>query len=126
MMCPWNPGRLGRNGVASLPCTTGDRPAEAEATGVHRIPNEVHADRGTSLTSEPVAQLLLDLGVDRSHSRPHVSSDNPDSTTPPLSQVATTTDCVQGVSGARTRRRCVSSSATKYVPDKMRSAGSAD
>ena len=31
----------------------------------------------TSMTSKPVAQLLIDLGVDRSHSRPHVSNDNP-------------------------------------------------
>ena len=37
----------------------------------------LHADRGTSMTSKPVAQLLTDLGVDRSHSRPHVSNDNP-------------------------------------------------
>ena len=37
----------------------------------------LHADRGTSMTSKPVSQLLLDLGVDRSHSRPHVSNDNP-------------------------------------------------
>ena len=29
------------------------------------------------MTSKPVAQLLVDLGVDRSHSRPHVSNDNP-------------------------------------------------
>ena len=36
-----------------------------------------HADRGTSMTSKPVAQLLVDLGVARSHSRPHVSNDNP-------------------------------------------------
>ena len=35
--------------------------------GVHGIPEAVHADRGTSMTSKPVAQLLLDLGVDRSH-----------------------------------------------------------
>ena len=46
-----------------------------EAMGVHGIPDAVHADRGTSMTSKPVAQLLLDLGVDRSHSRPHVSND---------------------------------------------------
>lgn len=45
--------------------------------GVHGIPEAVHADRGTSMTSKPVAQLLLDLGVDRSHSRPRVSNDNP-------------------------------------------------
>ncbi|WP_224280322.1 IS3 family transposase [Nocardioides lacusdianchii] len=48
-----------------------------EAMGVHGIPDAIHADRGTSMTSKPVAQLLLDLGVDRSHSRPHVSNDNP-------------------------------------------------
>ena len=37
----------------------------------------LHADRGTSMTSKTVAQLLIDLGVDRSHSRPRVSNDNP-------------------------------------------------
>jgi len=47
------------------------------AMGVHGIPDAIHADRGTSMTSKPVAQLLMDLGVDRSHSRPHVSNDNP-------------------------------------------------
>jgi putative transposase len=47
------------------------------AMGVHGIPDAVHADRGTSMTSKPVAQLLLDLGVTRSHSRPQVSNDNP-------------------------------------------------
>ena len=31
----------------------------------------------TSMTSKPVAQLMVDLGVARSHSRPHVSNDNP-------------------------------------------------
>jgi len=40
-------------------------------------PGTVHADRGSSMTSKPVAQLLVDLGVARSHSRPHVSDDNP-------------------------------------------------
>ena len=39
----------------------------------------LHADRGTSMTSKPVSQLLIDLGVARSHSRPHVSNDNPHS-----------------------------------------------
>jgi putative transposase len=37
----------------------------------------VHADRGTSMTAKPVALLLADLGVTKSHSRPHVSNDNP-------------------------------------------------
>lgn len=40
-------------------------------------PRVVHADRGTSMTSKPVALLLADLGVVRSHSRPKVSNDNP-------------------------------------------------
>ena len=48
-----------------------------EAMGVHGIPEAAHADRSTSMTSKPVAQMLLDLGVDRSHSRPRVSNDNP-------------------------------------------------
>lgn len=37
----------------------------------------LHADRGTSMTSKPVAFLLADLGITRSHSRPQVSNDNP-------------------------------------------------
>jgi putative transposase len=49
----------------------------AQAVRVHGAPGSVHADRGTSMTSKPVAQLLVDLGVARSHSRPHVSNDNP-------------------------------------------------
>jgi putative transposase len=40
-------------------------------------PKAVHADRGTSMTSKSVAALLVDLDVARSHSRPHVSNDNP-------------------------------------------------
>ncbi len=37
----------------------------------------VHADRGSSMTSKPVAFLLADLGVTKTHSRPHTSNDNP-------------------------------------------------
>jgi putative transposase len=37
----------------------------------------IHANRGSSMTSKPVALLLADLGVTRSHSRPKVSNDNP-------------------------------------------------
>jgi putative transposase len=44
---------------------------------VHGIPQVVHADRGTSMTSKTVAALLADLEVTRSHSRPRVSNDNP-------------------------------------------------
>lgn len=37
----------------------------------------LHADRGSSMTSKSVALLLADLGVTKTHSRPHVSNDNP-------------------------------------------------
>ena len=37
----------------------------------------IHADRGSSMTSKSVALLLADLGVTKTHSRPHVSNDNP-------------------------------------------------
>ena len=37
----------------------------------------IHADRGPAMTSKPVAFLLADLGITKSHSRPHVSDDNP-------------------------------------------------
>ena len=37
----------------------------------------LHADRGSSMKSKPVALLLADLGVVKTHSRPQVSNDNP-------------------------------------------------
>ncbi len=37
----------------------------------------LHADRGSSMKSKPVAFLLTDLGVTKTHSRPYVSDDNP-------------------------------------------------
>jgi len=37
----------------------------------------IHSDRGPSMTSHSVAQLMASLGVTKSHSRPHVSNDNP-------------------------------------------------
>ena len=46
----------------------------------HNIPEgqlTVHADRGAAMTSKSVALLLSDLGVVKTHSRPHVSNDNP-------------------------------------------------
>ena len=52
----------------------------ADAVARHGVgPDQLtlHADRGTSMTSKTVAQLLEDLGVTRTHSRPHVSNDNP-------------------------------------------------
>lgn len=37
----------------------------------------LHADRGSSMTSKPVAFLLADLGVTKTHNRPYTSTDNP-------------------------------------------------
>jgi putative transposase len=45
--------------------------------GICRGQLTIHADRGSSMTSKPVALLLADLGVSKTHSRPHVSNDNP-------------------------------------------------
>src|SRR6185295_8937649 len=49
----------------------------AERQGIVPGTLTVHADRGTSMTSKPVALLLADLGVTKTHSRPYVSNDNP-------------------------------------------------
>ncbi len=48
-----------------------------EQQGVGRGRLTVHADRGSSMTSKPVAMLLADLGVLKSHSRPYTATDNP-------------------------------------------------
>lgn len=37
----------------------------------------IHADRGTSMRSKLVAQLMADMGITKTHSRPHTSNDNP-------------------------------------------------
>jgi putative transposase len=52
----------------------------AETITKHQIARDrltLHADRGTSMASKPVALLLADLGVTKSHSRPRCSNDNP-------------------------------------------------
>jgi len=52
----------------------------AETVAKHHIAPgtlTLHADRGTSMRSKPVAALLVDLEVAKTHSRPHVSDDNP-------------------------------------------------
>jgi len=43
------------------------------------VPGQIslHADRGSSMKSKALALLLSDLGVTKTHSRPHVSNDNP-------------------------------------------------
>lgn len=94
----------------------------------------LHADRGTSMTSKPVAQLLVDLGVARSHSRPHVSNDNPyseanfktlkyspagsaPSSTParsaPRSSITTTTSTATSASGCTPRHRSTTAPPTR-------------
>lgn len=45
--------------------------------GIAREQLTVHADRGSSMRSKPVAFLLADLGVTKTHSRPYTSTDNP-------------------------------------------------
>jgi putative transposase len=37
----------------------------------------IHSDRGPSMKSHSVGQLMATLGITKSHSRPHVSNDNP-------------------------------------------------
>jgi putative transposase len=52
----------------------------AETLAKHDIEADtltVHADNGASMASKPVAFLLADLGVTKTHSRPHCSNDNP-------------------------------------------------
>ena len=48
-----------------------------ERQGIVKDQLTIHADRGVSMRSKTVAQLMADLGVTRSHSRPHVCDDNP-------------------------------------------------
>jgi putative transposase len=48
-----------------------------ERQGIAEGQLTVHADRGSSMRSKLVAELLADLGVTKTHSRPHVSNDNP-------------------------------------------------
>jgi putative transposase len=45
--------------------------------GIEDCQLTIHADRGSAMTSKSVAFLLVDLGITKTHSRPHVSNDNP-------------------------------------------------
>jgi putative transposase len=45
--------------------------------GIGRDQLTIHSDRGSPMIAKPVAHLLADLGVTKSHSRPHCSNDNP-------------------------------------------------
>ncbi len=48
-----------------------------EKQGADPVLLTIHADRGPSMASKQVAHLLADLGVTKTHTRPHTSSDNP-------------------------------------------------
>jgi putative transposase len=48
-----------------------------EKQGIGRGELTIHSDRGSPMIAKPVAHLLADLGVTKSHSRPHTSNDNP-------------------------------------------------
>jgi putative transposase len=48
-----------------------------EKQGIQPGELTIHSDRGSPMIAQPVAHLLADLGVTKSHSRPHVSNDNP-------------------------------------------------
>ena len=66
-VAPWESGELAKELIA-------------DAVARHQVPPAqltVHADRGSSMTSNPVVELLAFLGIGRTHSRPHVSNDNP-------------------------------------------------
>ena len=80
--------RAGRAGTRPQPNVTPPRRetgpiAEAliaQAVEQQQITREqliIHADRGIPLRSKPVAFLLADLGVTKTHSRPYTSTDNP-------------------------------------------------
>jgi len=56
------------------------RPLFENAVDQHAVPPSqltLHADRGPSMKAKATALLLADLGVTKSHSRPHTSDDNP-------------------------------------------------
>jgi hypothetical protein len=69
--------------------------------GIERDQLTIHADRGSSMTSKPVAFLLADLGITKSHSRPHVSNDNPYSESAPTSWTWPTPPTPNGSSASR-------------------------
>ena len=65
--------------VADCESSSLAKPLIRESSNKHGIEQDqltLHADRGSSMKSKAVALLLADLGVTRTHSRPHVSDDN--------------------------------------------------
>jgi putative transposase len=67
MLAPYESAGLAERLIAETCATHGIQPGQLT----------LHADRGGVMRSKPVALLLADLGVTKTHSRPHVSNDNP-------------------------------------------------
>ena len=66
--------------IADRECSILAKQLIAATAALHHIAPgtlTLHADRGTSMRSKTVAELLVDLAITKSHSRPHVSDDNP-------------------------------------------------
>ena len=49
----------------------------ARKQGIQPDQLTLHADNGSPMTGKPLSQLLVNLGITKSHSRPHTSDDNP-------------------------------------------------
>lgn len=49
----------------------------ARRQGIQPDQLTLHSDNGSPMTGKPLSQLLVDLGITGSHSRPHTSDDNP-------------------------------------------------
>ena len=58
---------LARHLIAETACKQGIQPDQLT----------LHADNGSPMTGKPLSQLLVELGITRSHNRPHTSDDNP-------------------------------------------------
>lgn len=67
MLAPYESGVLAEDLIAT--CCVREHIGRDQLT--------IPADRGAAMTAKPVAHLLADLGITQSHSRPHVSNDNP-------------------------------------------------
>jgi transposase InsO family protein len=94
------------------------RAAAADTIAAQQVPAgqlTIHADRGTSMTSKPVAMLLADLGVTKSHSRPHLPDDNPYSESQ-FKTSSTTLPSPTGSAASRTPARSARASSTGTTP----------
>jgi putative transposase len=67
MVAQWEAANLAQKLIAESCAKQGIEPSQLT----------LHADRGPSMRSKSMAQLLADLGVTKTHSRPYTSNDNP-------------------------------------------------